>query len=47
VPQSGEPPALVLMRDYFSVSLIGALVFSTALYWVIAWLVTGIMRPAE
>jgi hypothetical protein len=41
VPKSGEPPALVLMRDYFAVSLFGAVLFSTALYWVIAWLVLG------
>ena len=43
VPKSSEPPALVLMRDYFAVSLVGALLFSTALYGVIAWLVTGMM----
>jgi hypothetical protein len=43
VPKSSEPPALVLMRDYFAVSLFGAMLFSTALYWVIAWFVTGIL----
>jgi hypothetical protein len=43
VPQSSEPPALVLMRDYFAVSLTGALLFSTALYWVIAWFVAGVV----
>jgi hypothetical protein len=43
VPKSSEPPALVLMRDYFAVSLVGAMLFSTALYWVIAWFVTGIV----
>jgi hypothetical protein len=44
VPKSSEPPALVLMRDYFAVSLIGAVVFSTALYWVMAWFVTGVAK---
>jgi hypothetical protein len=38
-----EPPALVLMRDYFEVSLAGALVFSSILFWVVAWFVTGIL----
>ena len=44
VPKSTEPPALVLMRDYFGVSLIGAVLFTTVLYWVIAWFVMGILR---
>ena len=43
VPKSSEPPALVLMRDYFAVTPFGALVFSTMLYWVSAWLVSGMM----
>ena len=43
VPRSAEPPALVLMRDYFAVSIFGAVLFSTALYWVIAWFVTGML----
>ena len=43
VPKSAEPPALVLMRDYFGVSLAGAIIFTTVLYWVIAWFVTGIL----
>jgi hypothetical protein len=42
VPKSAEPPALVLMRDYFGVSLAGAIIFTTVLYWVIAWFVIGI-----
>jgi hypothetical protein len=41
IPKSDEPPALVLMRDYFAVSLSGALIFASLLYWVIAWLITG------
>jgi hypothetical protein len=43
VPKSAEPPALVLMRDYFAVSIVGAVLFATLLYWVIAWFVTGIL----
>jgi hypothetical protein len=48
IPKSAEPPALVLTRDYFAPSLFGALFFSSLLYWVIAWFVTGILssRPA-
>lgn len=42
VPKSDEPPALVLMRDNFAVMLVGALLFSTLLYWFTAWFVTGI-----
>jgi hypothetical protein len=44
VPKSAEPPALVLMRDYFAVSLVGAVTFMTLLYWVIAWFVWGILH---
>jgi hypothetical protein len=44
VPKSDEPPALVLMRDFFAVLMVGALVFSSMLYWIIAWFITGIMR---
>jgi hypothetical protein len=43
VPKSAEPPALVLTRDYFGVILTGALLFSSLLYWVMAWFVTGIL----
>jgi hypothetical protein len=43
VPKSDEPPSLVLMRDHFAVSMSGAIVFSSVLYWVLAWLVTGIL----
>jgi len=45
VPKSTEPPALVLTRDYFAVLLGGAVFFSSLLYWVIAWFVTGILTP--
>jgi hypothetical protein len=44
VPKSTEPPALVLMRDYFGVSFVGAILFTTVLYWVIAGFVMGMLR---
>jgi len=44
VPKSSEPPALVIMRDHFAVSLLAAVLFSTLLYWVFAWFVMGIMK---
>ena len=44
VPKSDEPPALVLMRDYFTVLMTGALLFSSLLYWIMAWFLTGILR---
>lgn len=44
VPKSDEPPALVLMRDYFGIAFTGAVIFSSLLYWVITWFVTGILR---
>jgi hypothetical protein len=48
VPASSEPPALVLMRDYFGVALAGAVLFSTVLFWIIAWFVTGALTaPSE
>jgi hypothetical protein len=42
VPKSEEPPALVLMRDFFGVMLAGALLFTSMLYWILAWFLTGI-----
>src|SRR4051812_7018442 len=44
IPKSDEPPALVLMRDYFGVLMAGALLFSSLLYWIMAWFVTGILK---
>ena len=43
VPKSEEPPALVLMRDHFGVLVAGAILFSSALYWVTAWFTMGIL----
>lgn len=47
VPKSIEPPALVLMRDYFGVSLAGAVLFGTVLFWVVVWFVTGAVRSTR
>jgi hypothetical protein len=44
VPKSDQPPALVLMRDYFGVLMTGAILFTSMLYWVIAWFITGIVK---
>ncbi len=43
VPKSSEPPALVMMRDHFTVSLLGAVLFSSALYWVFVWFVSAVI----
>jgi len=40
-PKSAQPPALVLMRDYFAVCLGGALVLSTVLFATFMMLVRG------
>jgi len=44
VPKSTEPPALVLMRDYFGVCLTIALVLSTVLFGTFMVLVRGAMK---
>ncbi|MFM2096822.1 MAG: hypothetical protein RIS70_3946 [Planctomycetota bacterium] len=44
IPKSAEPPALVLMRDYFTVSLTAALVLSSSVYVSFAWFLRGAMR---
>jgi hypothetical protein len=44
VPKSDQPPALVLMRDYFAVLIVGAVLFSSLLYWITAWFITGMFR---
>ena len=49
VPGSSEPPALVLMRDYYWTCLIAAVGLSTLLYAVLAWFFFGAVlqqRPA-
>jgi hypothetical protein len=47
VPKSAEPPALVLLRDNFAVLMFGALLFSSMLYWIIAWFVMGILSSRQ
>jgi len=47
VPKSAEPPGLVLMRDYFAVCLVAALLFMSLLYWVLVWFVSGILRSSQ
>ena len=47
VPKSEEPPALVLMRDFFGVMLAGALLFTSMLYWILAWFLTGIWTTKQ
>ncbi len=47
VPKSNEPPALVLMRDYFAVSIVGATFFTSLLYWIVAWFITGALGGNE
>src|SRR5262245_28703363 len=42
-PKSAEPPALVLMRDYFAVCLGLAVVLSTVLFGTFMMLVRGAM----
>jgi len=43
-PKSAEPPALVLMRDYFGVCLVIAIVLSSVLFGTLMVLVRGAMR---
>jgi hypothetical protein len=31
------------MRDFFAVMMVGALLFSSLLYWIMAWFITGIL----
>ena len=47
VPKSDEPPGLVLMRDYFTVCFTGALLFTSLLYWVLAWFIRGMVKTPE
>jgi hypothetical protein len=44
VPRSSEPPGLVLMRDYFAVCLVAAVVFTSLIYAVIVWMLLGAFR---
>ena len=43
VPSSTEPPMLVLLRDHFAVMMSGAILFSSVLFWITAWLMAGML----
>lgn len=43
VPKSEEPPALVLLRDYYIECLVVSLVLSSALYWTFAFFLRGVL----
>ncbi len=45
IPKSEEPPALVLMRDYFAACTFFAVVMSSALFLTTAIVVKGVMQP--
>ncbi len=48
VPKSEEPPALVLLRDYYAECLVISLVLSSALYWTFAFFLRGVLcGPAD
>lgn len=47
IPKSSEPPALVLMRDYFGVCLTAVVLFVSALYFVTAFLLHGALAPRQ
>ena len=42
-PKSPEPPALVLMRDYFGVMLTAAIVFSSLLFAALTFATLGVL----
>ena len=46
VPKSAEPPALVLMRDYFGVCLVIALVLSSVLFGTLVFFVRGVLSSS-
>ena len=45
IPKSPEPPALVLMRDYFAACLGLAVVLSTILFATLMLLLRGALQP--
>ena len=46
VPKSPVPPLYLLMHDYFAAALVGLLLPTSALFFFIAWLVTGVMKQS-
>jgi hypothetical protein len=45
-PKSVEPPLVVLMRDYFTVCLAGALFFTSLLFAVMVFVMQGMFKPS-
>jgi hypothetical protein len=46
IPQSNEPPALVLMRDHFGAVLMVSLVIGSFLFGFLAFLLRGVMAQS-
>jgi hypothetical protein len=46
VPRSAEPPALVLMRDYYATCLVATLLFGSLLFGVLMMLVRGVFTKS-
>jgi hypothetical protein len=46
-PKSAEPPALVLMRDYFAVCLVIAVALSSVLFGTLVFLVRGALSTSS
>jgi hypothetical protein len=44
-PSSAEPPALVLVRDYFAMVMAGSILFSSLLFAAIMLAVRGVLSP--
>lgn len=44
VPKSDQPPALVLLRDYYAVSLSGVLLFASAIFVALMFFVRGVLE---
>ena len=44
--KSAKPPAIVLMKDYFAVCLVGAIVICSALFATLMFMIRGIFRPS-
>jgi hypothetical protein len=44
-PSSAEPPALVLVRDYFALVMAGSILFSSLLFAAIMLAVRGVLSP--
>jgi hypothetical protein len=47
MPKSDEPPSLVLLRDHFTVVIAATVVFTSALYAMIAYLVRGALSKKD